>query len=158
MAIDELRVNGNLIGWGSHLFKLDGERVIGVTAVAWDQSRERAYGYGMNRAHAPIAATAGKYTPGVVKMTMYKHTASAVRARLASLAEDGVSYGNVRVPGFLQYVEGDKVTTIDFEEMAVVKDGGSDEENPDPTKEEWEFQVMRIKNDGLTLYDSTEGD
>jgi hypothetical protein len=158
MALDELRVNGNLIGWGSHLMKVDGERVIGVLSVAWDQARERVYGYGMNRAHAPIGATSGKYTPGVLKMGMYKHTATALRARFASLADDGVSYGNPRVPIFLQYVEGDHTTTVEFEDCAITKDGGSDEENPDPTKEEWELQVMRIKVDGLTLYDSTEGD
>lgn len=158
MALDDLRVNGNLIGWGSHIFKVDGDRVIGVTAIAWDQTRERAYGWGMNRAHAPISATAGKYTPGVVKLTMYKHTADALRARYAAAADDGVSYGNPRLDSFLQYVEGDKVSTIDFEGAAITKDGGSDEENPDPNKEEWELQVMRIKVNGLTLYDSSEGD
>ncbi len=158
MALDDLRVNGNLIGWGSHIFKVDGERVIGVTAIGWDQTRERAFGWGMNRAHAPIAATAGKYTPGMVKLTIYKHTADALRDRFAAAADDGVSYGNPRLPMFLQYVEGDKVSTVEFDEAAIQKDGGNDEENPDPTKEEWEMQVMRIKVNGKTLYDSSEGD
>ena len=70
--IDDLRVNGNLIGWGSHILKMDGERIYGITSIGFDQKRERSYGYGMTRAHAPSGRTGGKYTPGAVKMTLRK--------------------------------------------------------------------------------------
>ena len=155
---DDLRVNGNLIGWGSHILRIDGERWYGVTSVGWEQSRERTFGWGMNRAHAPISRTPGKYVPGALKMTLYKHTASALRESLATLADDGTSYGNVSVPIFLQYAEGDNTTTVEFDDACVTKESGDDEENPDPTKETWEWSVTRILNDGLTLFDASEGD
>jgi hypothetical protein len=158
MTNDDLRVNGNLIAWGSHILRIDGDRWYGITSMSWDQARERVFGAGMNRAHAPIGRTSGKYVPGVLKTTMYKHTAQALRAMLALLAIDGVSYGNTAVPIFLQCAEGENTTTDEFDEACVVKESSDTEENPDPTKETWEWSVMRIKHDGLTLYDSSEGE
>lgn len=158
MTNDDLRVNGNLIGWGSHILRIDQDRWYGITAIDWEQSRERAFGYGMNRAHAPIGRTPGKYIPGPLKMTMYKHTAQALRATLALSAVDGASYGNVAVPIFLQYAEGENTTTLEFDDACVVKETGADEENPDPTKEVWEWSVTRILSDGLALFDASEGD
>jgi|SRR6185295_9212836 len=158
MADEELRVNGNLIGWGSHILRIDGDRIYGVTAISWDHSRERAYGAGMNRAHAPVGRTSGKYVPGTLKMTMYEHTAIALREKLAALASDETSYGNVAVPIFLQVAEGEKTATVEFEECCVVKEGSDAEENPDPKKQTWEWSPMRIINNGFTLFDDTEGD
>jgi hypothetical protein len=158
MADEPLRVNGNLIGWGSHILRIDGDRAIGVTAINWDQARERAYGAGMNRAHAPIGRTGGKYLPGALKTTMYKHTAIALREKLAAQASDQQSYGNVAVPIFLQVAEGDVTSTTEFEECVVTKESSDAEENPDPEKEVWEWSVMRILNNGLSLFDDTEGD
>jgi hypothetical protein len=153
---DDLRVNGNLIAWGSHILKINGNRWFGITGISWDQKRERAYGWGMARSHAPSGRTPGKYTPGALKTTLWKHTAGALRAYLASLVEDGRSYGNAEVPIFLQYVEGSKTFTYEFEEATTVGENCSDEENADPNKEEWEWSLMRIRSDGLTLYDSSE--
>lgn len=153
---DALRVNGNLIGWGSHIFKINGERIFGLMSIGWTEKRERAFGYGMTRSHAPLGRTSGKYTPGPLKTTLHKHTATALRQSLADLVDDGRSYGNAEVPVFLQYVEGDKVFTVEFELCATTGQDCTDEENPDPTKEEWEWSYMRCSQDGLTLYDSSE--
>jgi len=153
---DDLRVNGNLIGWGSHILKIDGERWFGITGINFGEKRERSFGWGMTRSHAPLARTGGKYTPGAVKMTMWKHTAVALRKKLASKASDGRSYGNAEVPVFLQCVEGDKTSTTEFDQMTTTGIDCSDEENADGTKEEWEWSAMRIRRDGLTLYDSSE--
>lgn len=153
---DALRVNGNLYSWGSHLLKLDGERWFGVTALDWDHERSRTFGYGMNRAHGPIAVTNGKYQPNPLKVTMHKHTAVALRKKLGLLADDQRSYGNVAVPMFLQAIEGSNTTTTEWLNCRVTKTGTSVEENPDPTKETWEFQFEKAYEDGLTLWDSSE--
>jgi hypothetical protein len=153
---DDLRVNGHLIAWGSHILKINGTRWFGITGISWDEKRERSFGWGMARSHAPSGRTPGKYTPGALKTTAWRHTAGALREYLASLVDDSRSYGNAIVPIFLQYVEGSKVFTVEFEDAAPTGITVSDEENADPNKEEWEWSVMRIRNDGLTLYDSSE--
>jgi hypothetical protein len=113
----------------------------------------------MNRSHAPIGRTAGKYTPGVLKIKFHKHTAVAMRTLLATYAEDGKSYGNARVDNYLQYVEPQtmQVSTVQFLDCTTTGENCADEESADPRFEEWEFSVMRIITDGMTLYDSTEG-
>ena len=155
---DQVRINGNAVSWSSTIFKIAGERVTGVASVAWDQKRERTLVYGMNRSHAPIGRTAGKYTPGVLKCKFLKHTAVAMRTLLATYADDGKSYGNARVDNYLQYVEPNtlNVSTVEFLDCCVVSEGDSDEESADARFEEWEFSVMRIITDGTTEYDSSQ--
>jgi hypothetical protein len=156
MSIDTLRVNGNLVSWASTIFKIYTDRFTGLVSIGWDDKRERVPGYGMNRSHAPIGRTSGKYTPGIVKVKMHKHAAIDLRFYLANLAVDGRSYGNAIFPMYLQYVESDLVSTVEFFDCATTGETCSDEESPDPRFEEWEFSTLRIRKDGLTLYDSSE--
>ena len=154
--INDPRVVVNLVSWPSHKFKFDGERLFGLTAVNWDDKRERAYGYGMNRSHAPIGRTAGKYTPGAVKLTLHRHTWKLILAHLRDKAPDGRSYGNVMVDAILQVEEGDVQSTVEFRDCVVTTKNGKAEESADPNMVEIELSVMRIIEDGATLYDSSE--
>lgn len=154
--LDQVRVNGNLISWASTQLKINGEILNGLVSISWDEKRERAFGYGMSRSHGPRGRTAGKYTPGNVKIKANKDSVIAMRDYLGALADDGRSFGNTRFPIILQYVEpGQLPSTVVFEDCAVVSLTASDEESPDPRYEEWEFSTMRIRTDDLTLYDSS---
>jgi hypothetical protein len=148
---DEVRINGKLFSWTSVIFKIDGVRVYGVTAIEWSQKRERVKSRGQNKAGRPRGRTGGLYTPENLKTTFHKDTAAAQRKSLAQKAGSD-SYGDAEVPIYLQYVEGTKTTTVEFEECTVAGDGGKSEESAEPDKEDWEWDTMGIKVDGKTLY------
>jgi hypothetical protein len=156
MAGDEVRVQGRLVSWASNIFKLNGVRYYGVTAVNWDQSRERVLGYGQNRSGLPRGQTAGKYVPGVLKVKMFKDTAIQMRKDLASLAPDGKSYGEVEVPATNQVAEGTFNSTAEFIRCSVAKETPGVEESGEPTQEEWEFTTHGILTDGLSLFNQQQ--
>lgn len=157
---DDIRVQGNLVSWGSYILKIDGQRWYGITKIDWDHKRERSYGYGMGKHHKPIGRTAGKYTPGPVKLTMHKHTGIALRKYLMTrpAAGSGVkSFGNVEFSMLLQIVEGTISSTAEFDRCVNVSKSGGAEETADPSMEEWELSCMGVHEDGGALYDSSEG-
>ena len=154
---DQLRVNGNLVGWSSCVWKIDGERWRGLTSIGWDEALETTFGYGMNKSHAPIGQTPGKYTPGNVKVRLWAHTAIALRKWLAAKSPDQKSIGKVYVPMFFQVAEGEITSTVEFKRCRVTKTTPGVEEGPEGMIEEWEFTNQGVETDGTTLYDSSEG-
>jgi hypothetical protein len=154
---DQIRVNGNLVGWSSCILKIDGEKVVGVTSINWDESLESTMGYGMGRSHAPIAQTPGKYVPGALKIRLWSHTAIAWRKKLAAKARDKRSFGTVYVPVFFQVDEGEIVSTVEFRRCRVSKVTPGVEEGAEGMVEEWEFTNQGIITDDTTLYDSSQG-
>lgn len=155
---DQKRINGNLISWGSIKVKVDGETFYGFTSLSYEEKRERGFGWGMGRHHAPRGRSAGKYTPGPVKLGGPKSTMFALRKQLATKATDGVSYGNVEFEIVAQYIESNEdPITVEINQCVVVGKTVSEEESIDPMKEEIEISCMRIRENGLTLWDNTEG-
>lgn len=161
MAGDQIRVNGNLYGWGSIKVKIDGETFTGFDQITYGDKRERVKAYGMGRHQAPRGRTSGKYTVEPVKLRGPRSTVHALRTHLASRASDGVSYGNVEFPIVVQYVEPGSTSelpmTIELERCVITGDTTSDEESADPSKDELEIDTMLIRRNGLTLFDSTQG-
>ncbi|MBA3841099.1 MAG: hypothetical protein H0X39_00490 [Actinobacteria bacterium] len=155
---DQVRINGNLYSWSSIKLKVGGEVYTGITSVGYSDKRERVKGYGQGRHHAPYGRSAGKYTPDNVKVTMWRNSAQLLRAALARLAPDGISYGNVEFQLVIQYIEfgGDPIT-VDIDRCVFASNESGDEESPDPLKENLEFDPMVIRRNGLTLFDSTQG-
>jgi hypothetical protein len=152
MAGDEMRVQGRLVSWASVVFKINGVRYFGATAINWDQARERALGYGQNRSGRPRGRTGGKYVPGPVKVKFFTDTAIQLRKDLAALADDQKAYGEVEVPMTLQIAEGNINSTVEFLECSVAKETPGVEESGEPSQEEWEFSDTGIITDGLTLF------
>lgn len=156
---DPIRVNGNAHSWGSIYFKIDGDRFYGFTAIGYADSRERAKGYGMGKHHAPRLRSRGKYTTEPVKVTGWKSSVQKLREKLAALSETGTDYGDVEVEIVVQYIErGDSPIDIEIERCVWTKNESSDEENPDPLKESFEMDCMKIRRNGLVLFDSSEGE
>lgn len=154
---DVFRINGNALSWGSISLKINSEPYTGFTSIGYADKRERSKLFGMGRSHAARGRTRGKYTTEPVKLKGPKASVQQLRADLAAQAEDGKSYGNVTFPIVLQYIEDEAQITVEFEDCAWVGATSSDEEGPDALTEEIEIDVMRIRRNGLVLFDESEG-
>jgi hypothetical protein len=155
---DAIRVNGNQVGWGSIVLKVDGDRFYGFTAVSYGDKRERSKAYGMGRHHAPRGRTAGKYSTDPVKLTGWKSSVEELRIALAARAGDGKSYGNVEFTIEVQFIEsGETPMSVTLERCVIVADVATHDESADPLKEELEIDCMLIRRNGKVLADATEG-
>lgn len=155
---DADRVNGNQISWGSIIVKLDGERYTGFTSIAFADKRERVKAYGAARHHAPRGRSRGKYTVDPVKLVGWKASVQALREALAARSADGISYGDVEFEINVQYVESDETPqNVVIERCVWASNSTSDEESPDPLKEEIELDAMLIRRNDLVLFDASEG-
>lgn len=156
MAGDPIIVNGNQISWGSIVLKLDEQRFTGFTAIAFSDKRERVKAYGMGRNHAPRGRSLGKYTIEPVKLTGWKESVQLFREALAAKTDGLKSYGDVEFACMVQYIEpSESEIDIEIERCVWMTNTSSDEENPDPLKEEVEFDAMLIRRNGLVLFDQT---
>ena len=154
---DEIRVNGNQHSWGSITVKVDGDRFYGFTSIGFGDSRERVKAYGMGRAQAPRGRSRGKYATEPVTLTGWKGSVQQLRQALAD-AGDGESYGDTVFQIVVQYVEADDTPiTVELEDCVFTKNTTSDEEGPDPLKDDIEVDCMRIRRNGLVLFDNAEG-
>lgn len=155
---DQIRVNGNLFSWGSIICKVDGDLLCGFTSITFGDTRERVKGYGMARHHVPRGRSAGKYSTEAGKLGGALDAVHALRTKLASLAPDRISYGNVEFLITVQYVENDLLPLhIDLIRCVIVKDTTSHEESADPLKGELEFDYFYILRNGLALFDASKG-
>lgn len=154
---DAIRVNQNVYSWGSIEIKVADETFSGFTAVKYGDKRTRTKIYGQGKAHAPRGRSRGKYETSDGSLKGAKSTIQALRAKLASLSADGVSYGDVEFPIVINYVESDE-TPITVDLLRCVLTGGDtqEEENPDPLQEEIGIDYMYVKRNGLTLFDNSE--
>lgn len=153
---DQIRVNGNLMSFGSIIVKVNGDRFTGFTAIKYADKRERVKGYGMGRSQAPRGRSRGKYSTDPVGITGHKGSIQALRAALALQASDGASYGDVLFQIVVQFVETDDTPqTVEIEDCVWTGNTSSDEEGPDPLEEEIEVDCMRIRRNGLVLFDET---
>jgi len=154
---DQIRVNGNLVSWGSIRCKVAGELYYGFTSIAYADKRERTKGYGMGKHQAPRGRSRGKYSTDLVKIRGHKASVQTLREALAAQAPDGVSYGDVEFEVVVQYVEGDEAMNVEISGCVWAENTASDEESADPLTEEFALDCMAIRRNGLTLFDSTEG-
>lgn len=154
---DPLRINGNMVSWGSIVLKIDSDRYVGFTSISFADKRERVKGYGAQRHQAPRGRSRGKYTIDPVKLVGWKSSVAALRDALAKRSKDGVSYGDVEFEVVVQYVEdGEIPQTINIERCVFSSNSTSDEESADPLKEEIELDAMLIRRNNLVLFDASE--
>lgn len=152
---DPIIVNGSQMSWGSIVLKLDAERYTGFTTIAFGDKRERVKAYGMGRSHAPRGRSLGKYTVEPVKLTGWKNSVQIFREALAARAGSD-SYGDVEFDIVVQYIEAtEQDITVQIERCVWATNTSSDEENPDPLKEDVEFDAMFIRRNGLVLFASS---
>lgn len=154
---DAIRVNGNQLSWGSIQLKLNGEDYYGFTGISFSDKRERVKAYGMGRHHAPRGRSRGKYSTENVKLTGWKSSVSIFRDALAALSPSGFAYGDVEFQIVVMYSEPDEAPVIvEISGCVWAGNSTSDEESPDPLKEEIEIDCLAIRRNGTVLFDDSE--
>lgn len=154
---DQILVNGNQISWGSIILKLQSERFYGFTGISFADKRERVKGYGQGRHHGPRGRSLGKYSVENVKLTGWKASVQQFRQELALRSLVPLGYGDVEFQIDVQYIEADELPIqVSIERCVWAGNSTSDEESPDPLKEEIELDCMLIRRNGLVLFDSRQ--
>jgi hypothetical protein len=154
-------INGQQYSWASLIFTIADWRdeAAGAESVDYGHKRTREKKTGSNRDQAPRVRTSGVYEVDPLKVTIRKDHADALRARLASLSPDGRSYGNVQFEALLQFSEpGADVSTVELRELVWSGTSCGLKQGPEGLMESLEMDPMRIIENGLTLYDSSEAD
>jgi len=155
---DRIRVNGNIHSWGSITVKFDGDTYYGFNSITYADKRTRTKAYGMGAHHAPRGRSRGKYEIDPVKLGGPKETIDDLRAALAAKSADGISYGDVEFQIVVLYDETQSRTLIvNIDDCVITGNSSSEEENPDPLKEEIEIDAMRIRRNGRVLWDNSQG-
>src|SRR5690349_19797360 len=158
MASDAIRVNGNQISWGSIVLKVGGARMFGWTSIDFGDKLEMTLAWGMGKHQAPRGRSRGKYTPDPVKLKGPKSTVHELRQSLADLSADGASYGTVEFEIVVQFSERDEPPiTVEIERCRFAANRASHEESADPLQDEIEISCMKRRDDGLVLFDESEG-
>jgi hypothetical protein len=158
MAVDQIRVNGNVLSYGSIKVRVADQTIYGLTSVSYGDKRERVKVYGLGRHQAPRGRTRGKYTVENAKLGGYTSTIQDLRKLLADMSADGISYGDVEFDVVVEMVERDETPcTVELLRCVWAANTESREEGGDPLKDEIELDVMMIRRDGLVLCDASEG-
>lgn len=156
---DQIRVNGNVLSWGSIVVKCDGDRYVGFNSITFADKRERVKLYGAGQHQAPRGRSRGKYSTDPVKMGGPPSSFQALREGLADRSDDGLSYGDVEFQITIEAVEFDEIPLLVVIDRGIwTANSATWEESPDPLKEEIEIDCMKIYRNGLTLFDSSGGD
>jgi hypothetical protein len=159
MPTDQIRSTKNAFSWGSIKLKVAGDPYYGFTSISFGDKIERAFGYGLGAHHGPRTQSKGKYSTEPVKLKGYPESVQILRATLAELSETGNSYGGVEFSATAMRVERDKEPIlVELLGCLWAENASSDEENPDPTMEEITFTCMKVKRNGLVLWDDSDGD
>lgn len=154
---DQIRVNGLQHEWADIIVKIGGDRFHGFTAISYADKLEVGKSYGMGRHHGPRGRTRGKYSTEPVKLTGPKSTMLALRQALAAASPDKTTYGLVVFQITVQAVApGDVAINDVIEDCRYIGTTASHEESPDPLQEEVELDCMRIRRNGLTLFEDSQ--
>lgn len=156
-SFDRKRINGNTYSWGSLIAKVRGQEFSGLLGVTYSQKRERAKVYGTGRHHSPRGRTRGKYS-AEAKLTVVRGTMADFINFLKQQASDGVSYGDVVFQVTIQYVEDDETPMlVELVDCVIVAEDVTDDEGIEALKDEIGLDIMRVRKNGGTLYDSRKG-
>lgn len=154
---DEIRINGAQVSWGSIKVKIAGDTFHGFTSLSYGDKLEVVQAYGMGKSHAPRGRSRGKYIIDPVKLGGPPSSMNALRAKLASMSDDGESYGLVEFLIVAQYLEtGEPPMTAEIENCRYVANVENREESAEVLKDECEINAMLIRRNGLTLFETTQ--
>lgn len=156
---DQIKVNGALYSRASCQFKMNGEEFFGIDSCEWGQSRERGTAYGSGKSAGPRGRTRGRYKAKEFVLTAQKDTELAIKKALADIAPDGVSYGNAVVLWTITISEEGsdlEPQLIELIDCTLDDEATSVEDSTEHTAEKLTFNPLRIKENGLSLYDQSQ--
>lgn len=157
---DFVRANGDLYSWKSCRARIDNEDITRkMTAIDFEQSRERKQAYGNDPTSGPVGQTGGKYDPGKPTFTLMRDVATQILGYLADKA-GSASYGNATFTLVFQLVEANNdVITTTISECRITKEKDSHKEGTDELTTDFEVTPKRIVKNvngkDLVLYDDS---
>jgi hypothetical protein len=153
-----IRVNGNDYSWGSIVLKINGEVFSGFTEISYSDKRTRTKGYGAGKHQAPTRRARGKYEVDNCKIKGYMRDVRLLRQELAKYSPSGKSYGDTPIQIDVEYIEADDTPIHDeIEDCVWASNSQTASEGPDLLMVEFELDPMRVRRDGLVLFDDSEG-
>lgn len=147
--------NGRAIDFGSLIVKIDGEdwNVVGVT---FDETRARTKGYSNDSRRAPVARTAGRYTPGDLKVSMRQQTAERFRVYMANKAgSDSFGDGEAEISAIISE-PGQPVLNNVFRQCVIAGESDPIEDGEDELKVEFTLDHMGRTINGRHLWAGEE--
>ncbi len=154
---DQVLVQGRLLSRSSCQLKRDGEEFFGWDTMEWGQSRERGKAYGSGKAGGPRGKTGGRYAAKELVIGFHQDTALAVKKSLAREASDSKSYGNVSHMWTLTVSEpGLETQLYEWTGCTLDDESGGAEDSAEKMLEKFTFGPMRMKHNGLSLYDQSQ--
>jgi hypothetical protein len=149
---DAIRVNQNVLSWGSITAKLGGVRYTFFRTVSYGDKRERTFQYGAGVDHSPRGRTRGKYSTEEGKLGGAKAGVRQFLLDLATKASDGETYGDVEFDVIVEFFENDELPCTDKLYRCVVTGvNSSHEEGPDGLEDELTLSYFEVTRNGKRL-------
>lgn len=150
MAIDTVRINGRVCSWQGTELTFNGERFHKFTAIDYGDKSSKSFVYGTEG--KPIGITRGKYETDPLKVTGPKAAIQDLREFFATLSETD-SYADATCGvAVLQFLENDRVITVEFRNVTWNEDTASHSEGTDALEDSASFYVETLSRDGKVLY------
>lgn len=150
-----VRINGKAFDHSSTVITIAGRKLTQVKDVKYDHKRNRGKVHGNDKSQVPVARTRGNYEAGSLVITTTSHEAQMTRDHLASLSNDGKSYGDPEVPIVVQSIEAPLPAQIDeFRKACMETDTGGSSYGPDANMVDMTFSFTQLLRNGKTLSSS----
>lgn len=118
---DLVRINSTVLSETSCNFKFDGVPYVDITALDYDQKRERKIVFTSDRSGRPRGKTSGKYSVGNFSFTILRDSYDLLTTQLTTKGLG--SYGDAEFTFFAQYSEpGLKPVTVVIDGCNIVAD------------------------------------
>lgn len=160
--IDTVRVKNTYHSWGQTELRGDGELFNKYQSIDYDEKLEKTLIFGAAKSRKPIGKSAGKYTPGKIKLGCLAGSAAEFEKWMATKASDGRSLTLATIKSLtLQLMSPDDVPImIEFSNVGFVSatDGFKDDSGALTSNIELDFEYAVKDIDGtiVTIWDSSE--
>jgi hypothetical protein len=134
---------------------------IGITALNYEQKRERKLVHASRRDGTPLGITAGKYSIGSLSMTMLRSSYQRLTELLTPLGLG--SYGDARFPMIATYSDwsaqlaGVPPITVDIIGCRIVGEKDAYQEGIDELVTEVDLMALALTRNGLRLWSVVNG-
>jgi hypothetical protein len=157
----QTRLNGTPFSNTSCSWLIAGAPYIGITAINYEEKRERALIHGQRKDGTPLGITSGKYSVGAVTMTMLTSTFQRLAEQLTILGLG--SYGDAIFPIIATYSEtraslaGEPPVIVDIQGCRITGIKNPHAEGFEGLMTEVEMMAMTLSRNGLRLWSVING-
>lgn len=154
----ETRLNGSVFSATSCSWKIALAPFVGITALDYENKRERKQVFGSNRGIGPLGKTSGKYSVGNTSITMLRSSYQRLIELLTPLGAG--SYGDAIFPILATYSEplsGVPPIVVDIQGCVIVNEKDSYAEGIDELLTTVDIMADTLTRNGLRLWSVVNG-